>query len=77
MSSDDLGATGDSGSSEEPWAESDDAFTDLSGMDMFTQEIENVDASDWDVDSESLWGDETADTGADIGDVPPDGDFLV
>lgn len=53
------------------WDEPDD----LSEMNMFTQEIENVDASDWDVDSESLWGGEEPDTGVGSGDGLFDSDF--
>lgn len=64
MSSDQFNRTGDAGVDEELW----DEHADLSGMSMFTQEIENVEASDWDVDSDSLWGGEGPDLGVDIGD---------
>ncbi|MGO2746139.1 hypothetical protein [Microbacterium sp.] len=75
MSSDELEPTGASGSGGESWNEPDDASPDLTGMNMFTEEIQNVDASDWDVDSNSLWGDEGTDIVADIGGGPFDIDF--
>ena len=75
MPSDDLGGPGDSGFGDESWDESADPFADPLGVNMFTQEIENVDASDWDVDSDSLWGDVGADAGTDIGDGSFDIDF--
>lgn len=79
MSSDEFGRPGDAGLAAEPpgelWDEPDDAFADLSGMKMFTQEIENVEASDWDVDSDSLWGEEGVSTVADVGDGAFDSDF--
>ncbi|GAA1532917.1 hypothetical protein HD600_001949 [Microbacterium ginsengiterrae] len=62
MSSDELGGTGSSGFDDEPWEGPADPFADPSGLNAFTQEIENVDASDWDVDSDSLWGDTGVDT---------------
>lgn len=40
----------------------------------FTAEIENVNESDWDVDSDALWGADTA-AAATIDDAAPD--FLV
>jgi len=79
MSSDEFGRPGDAGIGDEPpdelWDEPDAAFADLSGMNMFVREIENVETSDWDVDSDSLWGEEGAATGADIGDGTFDADF--
>lgn len=79
MSSDEFGRPGDAGLTDEPpgqlWDEPDDAFADLTGMNMFTREIENVEASDWDVDSDSLWGEEDAGLGADIGDGTFDSDL--
>lgn len=75
MSSDELGGTGRPGFEDESWDAPLDPFADPAGVDMFTQEIENVDASDWDVDSASLWGDEGMDTGADLGDASFDIDF--
>jgi hypothetical protein len=71
MSSDEISRTGEAGPDAESW----DEPGDLSGMNMFTQEIENVDASDWNVDSDSLWGGEEPDTGVDIGDGLFDTDF--
>jgi hypothetical protein len=34
-----------------------DSSFDALSADAFTQEIENVSASDWDVDTDLLWGD--------------------
>lgn len=44
-----------------------DSSFDVFGGDVFTREIENVSASDWDVDSDLLWGEPDApdDPGAD------------
>ncbi|WP_396657594.1 hypothetical protein [Microbacterium sp.] len=36
----------------DPWATGD------LGADMFSSEIANVDASDWDVDTDLIWGDD-------------------
>ncbi|KDA06662.1 hypothetical protein DC31_08045 [Microbacterium sp. CH12i] len=54
----------------------DDTF-DFTGADMFTQEIENVNASDWDVDNDLLWGDGGAADAIDIGDTAFDSDFPI
>lgn len=35
-----------------------DLDLDVSGASMFTEELANVDASEWDVETESLWGEE-------------------
>ncbi len=79
MFSDEFGPTGDAGfadeQSDEPWDESDDALADLTGMNMFVREIENVETSDWDVDSDSLWGEEGVITAVDIGDGAIDSDL--
>jgi len=48
---------------------------DISGANMFTDEIESINASDWDVDSDLLWGSDTAEAGIDIGDGVFDTDF--
>jgi hypothetical protein len=37
---------------DDPWATGD------FGTDMFSSEIANVDASDWDVDTDLIWGDD-------------------
>lgn len=50
---------------------------DISGANMFTEEIENVDASDWDVDSDLLWGNDGAEATIDIGDGVFDTDFPI
>jgi hypothetical protein len=42
----------------DPWGADPDAMT----ANWFSDEIENVSASDWDVDAEQIWGDD--DTGA-------------
>ena len=42
----------------DPW----DADADAMSANWFSDEIENVSASDWDVDAEQIWGDD--DTGA-------------
>jgi hypothetical protein len=31
---------------------------DISGANLFTDEIENVDVSDWDIDASLIWGDD-------------------
>jgi hypothetical protein len=48
-----------------PWdAGSDDSFADAAGANLFTAEIENVNAADWDeVDTALLWGDDGGDVG--------------
>ncbi len=38
----------------------DDSSFDAFGADVFTREIENVSASDWDVDTDLLWGEPEA-----------------
>ncbi len=45
----------------------DDSSFDAFDADIFTREIENVSASDWDVDTDLLWGEPDApdDPGAD------------
>ncbi|MGP6170837.1 hypothetical protein ACTU6U_01515 [Microbacterium sp. A196] len=66
----------ETGSDGAAWNNSDAAFSDPTGMKMFAEEIDNVDVSDWDVDSDSLWGDEGTNPIADIGDGTFDIDFL-
>lgn len=41
--------------------------------DAFSQEIANIDESDWAVDADELWGDPG---GADLHDAPPGGDVI-
>ena len=50
-----------------PWdAESADLFTDMVGTNLFTAEIENVNAADWDeVDTALIWGDDGGDVDGD------------
>ncbi|HCS59976.1 MAG TPA: hypothetical protein DIW46_01055 [Microbacterium sp.] len=50
---------------------------DISGANMFTEEIENINASDWNVDSDQLWGDGVAEETIDIGDGFFDTDFPI
>lgn len=54
-----------------------DETYDISGANMFTEEIENINASDWDVDSDLLWGDDGAEATVDIGDGVFDTDFPI
>ncbi|WP_417508055.1 hypothetical protein [Microbacterium sp.] len=68
--------TGETGFEGEAWENPDAAFSDPSGMKTFAEEIDKVDVSDWDVDSDSLWGDEDTNPTADIGDGTFDIDFL-
>jgi hypothetical protein len=47
-------------------AGSGDPFADLAGANLFSAEIENVNASDWDdVDTALIWGDDSGDVGGD------------
>ena len=43
---------------------------DASGVNLFTEELTNVDPSEWDVDTAVLWGDEIDE--ADLGAAPLD-----
>ncbi len=54
-----------------------DETYDVSGANMFTEELENINASDWDVDSDLLWGDDGAEGTVDIGDGSFDTDFPI
>ncbi|WP_157002779.1 hypothetical protein [Agromyces laixinhei] len=67
----DLPFDGESGDS--AW-ESDpaDVFSDPTAVNLFTAEIEHVDASDWDVDTALIWGDEVDDV-VDSGGIGVDG----
>lgn len=67
MSSDSFDGTGVPGLDDELWDEPADPFADPLSVNLFTQEIENVDTSDWDVDSDSLWGDAATDAVTDVG----------
>jgi hypothetical protein len=43
----------------DPWSvDFADAFADPAGGNLFSAEIENVNASDWDHDMDAIWGDE-------------------
>jgi len=46
-----------------PWGEDfADPFADPASTDLFSAEIQNVNASDWDVDSDLIWGDDPGDS---------------
>ena len=77
MSGDALGPFGTQPEDDDVRDVSDDAPFDFTGADMFTQEIENVNASDWDMDSDLLWGDDGAQTTVDIADSAFDSDFPI
>ena len=56
----------------DPWADAlGDPFADPATANLFSAEIENVNASDWDIDTASIWGDEAGDT-----DIEGDGEAL-
>ncbi len=44
-----------------------DPFADPATANLFSAEIENVNASDWDVDTASIWGDEAGSADIDEG----------
>ena len=53
----------------EPWSDDfADALNDPAGTNLFSAEIENVNASDWDLEASSIWGDE-GELGAEDGDI--------
>ena len=45
-----------------------DPFADPATTNLFSAEIENVNATDWDLDADSIWGDDGGDA-VDDGDV--------
>ena len=52
----------------DPWGDdSADPFADPASANLFSAEIENVNASDWDIDTASIWGDEAGDADIDGG----------
>ena len=54
----------------EPWGtDFADAFADLATANLFSAEIENVNATDWDVDADSIWGDDGGSDAVDDGGV--------
>jgi len=68
--------TADSGElaiDQSPWSVLTDPATDPTGANLFSSEIENVNASDWDIDTALIWGDESDDAPA--GDSGMDLDF--
>ena len=56
----DVGASG-----EDAWDEL--ASGNPTALDLFSAEIENVDASDWDFDADLIWGDDGGDAAVDGG----------
>lgn len=59
----------------EPSDDGDETNLDISGANMFTEELENINTSDWDIDSGQLWGDDGEDAAIDVGDGAVDSDF--
>jgi len=54
----------------DPWADDlTDPFADPAAANLFSAEIENVNASDWDVDTSVIWGDEAGSADIDGGDT--------
>lgn len=44
---------------QDPWSvDFADAFADPAGGNLFSAEIENVNASDWDLDMDGIWGED-------------------
>lgn len=48
---------------------------DVSGANLFTEELANVDATEWDVDTAALWGDAVDET--DLGAAPLGPDLFL
>ena len=46
-----------------------DPFADPATANLFSAEIENVNATDWDVDADSIWGDDVGSDAVDDGGV--------
>jgi hypothetical protein len=46
-----------------------DPFADPATANLFSAEIENVNATDWDLDADSIWGDDVAGDAVDDGGV--------
>jgi hypothetical protein len=56
--------------SADPWGDDlADPFADPASANLFSAEIENVNASDWDVDTASIWGDEAGSADIDGGEA--------
>ena len=54
----------------DPWDEDfADPFADPASTNLFSAEIENVNASDWDVDADRIWGDDGGSDAVDDGGV--------
>lgn len=52
----------------DPWGmDFTDAFSDPAVSNLFSAEIENVNATDWDVDADSIWGDDVGGDAVDDG----------
>lgn len=55
----DVGAATPDGGTPGAWGATDgESWVDLSMPNLFSAEIENVDASDWDVDADLIWGED-------------------
>ena len=66
----DASADADDAFGADPWGDdSADPFADPASANLFSAEIENVNASDWDIDTASIWGDEAGDADIDGGDT--------
>ena len=54
----------------DPWGmDFSDPFADAATTNLFSAEIENVNATDWDVDADSIWGDDVGSDAVDDGGV--------
>ena len=52
----------------DPWGDDPaDPFADPGSANLFSAEIENVNASDWDIDTDLIWGDDGGDAATDGG----------
>ena len=52
----------------DPWGDDfADPFADPASANLFSAEIENVNASDWDVDAARIWGDDAGSDAVDDG----------
>ena len=60
--------TADDASGANLWGDDADPFADPASVNLFSAEIENVNASDWDLDSSQIWGDDGGDA-VDGGDI--------
>lgn len=55
---------------QDPWnVDFADAFADPAGSNLFSAEIENVHASDWDLDMDGIWGEDGGHSAVDVDSV--------